>query len=580
MTMPSTSSSHREPLLRIGVGLCVCAAAGLLIYLLVFPNHKATCEAHLRQIALALQNYSDEHGSFPPAYTLGPDNKPWHSWRVLILPQLGEEELYKEYRFDEPWDSEHNRKLAARMPAALGCPANDNEPRTTSYVAFVGERTVWPGPNGARVIAGQANMLQLMEIGDSRIVWTEPRDLSPEEALAEFAKPSVHGEGHHASTCDGKVRFIIVAMRRETLDHAINCCKPRSLDLVAPRPMLAGTKKASELKSTEIVASAHLPLDANKTQIWCGTFQMAWDELRAKCGGSRVDLRPTSVLSDALNQHPFSRKALSPESMLIHADSTGPRNDKALRAEFAKRFPNADVQIHDTPDNPARLRVLAFLEKQLPFQDPFERLRQPLQFGIEERVAVQSFGMIGSNSDEDPEAIFKDQMFICDYVSDEDFIIELATKSQRKDRIVLANVTPEGSLAETWSSVAARIKSPDSHHKRRHLESNETFQAPVLALNLQREYSELYQAIIQPCKMFPQGAAIQSARQEIRFQLDENGAALISIAKIEILTLNGGPVDKPRRLIFDGPFLLALREGENEPYFLAWIATAEVMEKK
>jgi hypothetical protein len=78
---------------------------GALAYSLVGGSRKATCEARLRQIGLALQNYHDQHGSFPPAYTLGPDNKPWHSWRVLILPQLGEQKLYQEYRFDEPWDS-------------------------------------------------------------------------------------------------------------------------------------------------------------------------------------------------------------------------------------------------------------------------------------------------------------------------------------------------------------------------------------------------------------------------------------------------------------------------------------------
>lgn len=567
----------------IGVGLFACAVAGLLIYPLFRPNHKTTCEAHLRQIALALQNYDDEHGSFPPAYTLGPDNKPWHSWRVLILPQLGEERLYKEYRFDEPWDSEHNRKLVGRMPAVFGCPASPGATGTTHYLAFVGARTVWPGPNGARVIAGHANMLQLMEIDHSNIAWTEPRDLSPEKALAEFTKLSVHGDGHHASTCDGKVRFLSIDIGIDTIDHAINCCKPRSLEPAAPRSMLAGTKKASELNSTEIVASAHLPLNADKSQIWCATFQMAWDELRTICGGRRVDLKPRRALSDALNQHPFARKALSPESALVHADVMSPETDEALRTEFAKRFPNAGVQINDSPVDSKQLRVrlLGFLEKQLPFRDPFERLRHPLQFGSDERVEVESFGMMGSNSDEEPDDVFKEQVFIRDYISDDDFIIELATKGRRKDRIVLANVTPSESLAETWSGTAKRIKSPHPQHKRRYLKSNEKFQVPVLALNLQGEYSELHGGIIPTCKRFGNlPARIESAQQEIRFQLDERGAALISMAQIEVLVLNGGPEDVPRRFILDKPFLLALREGENEPYFLAWIATAEVMEKK
>ena len=33
------------------------------------------------------------------------------SWRVLVLPYVEEEALYKQYHFDEPWDSENNKKL-------------------------------------------------------------------------------------------------------------------------------------------------------------------------------------------------------------------------------------------------------------------------------------------------------------------------------------------------------------------------------------------------------------------------------------------------------------------------------------
>jgi hypothetical protein len=223
---------------------------------------------------------------------------------------------------------------------------------------------------------------------------------------------------------------------------------------------------------------------------------------------------------------------------------------------------------------------MAFLEKQLPFKDSFERLRQPLLFGGEEPVEVQSFGMVGSNSNDEPENVFTEQVSIRDYLSDDDFIIELATKSQRKDRIVLASVPAKGSLVETWSSVADRMKSPQAGHKRHRLQSNETFQAPVLVLNLQQEYSGLHGAIVDSCKVFPGRVRIESAQQEIRFKLDENGAALVSMAKIQVITLNGGPEDVPRKFVLDRPFLLALREGENEPYFLAWIATAEVMEKR
>ena len=70
----------------------------------------------LRQLALASLNYMDDHQTYPAAYSTDKAGKPLLSWRVQLLPYLGEEKLYKEFHLDEPWDSEHNKKLIARMP--------------------------------------------------------------------------------------------------------------------------------------------------------------------------------------------------------------------------------------------------------------------------------------------------------------------------------------------------------------------------------------------------------------------------------------------------------------------------------
>src|SRR5436305_5428399 len=62
---------------------------------------------NLKQIALAMHNYHSNNGRFPPAYRAGKGGKALLSWRVLILPYVEQEALYKEFRLDEPWDSEH-----------------------------------------------------------------------------------------------------------------------------------------------------------------------------------------------------------------------------------------------------------------------------------------------------------------------------------------------------------------------------------------------------------------------------------------------------------------------------------------
>src|SRR5262245_40148113 len=54
---------------------------------------RTACANNLKQIGLAFQNYADAHGQFPPAYLADKDGKPMHSWRVLILPFMEQQNL-------------------------------------------------------------------------------------------------------------------------------------------------------------------------------------------------------------------------------------------------------------------------------------------------------------------------------------------------------------------------------------------------------------------------------------------------------------------------------------------------------
>jgi hypothetical protein len=67
--------------------------------------------SRIKSIILAFHNYHDKQNKLPPLYTENAEGKPLHSWRVLLLPYLEENELYKKIKLDEPWDSEHNKQF-------------------------------------------------------------------------------------------------------------------------------------------------------------------------------------------------------------------------------------------------------------------------------------------------------------------------------------------------------------------------------------------------------------------------------------------------------------------------------------
>ena len=49
----------------------------------------------MKEIVMAIEEYKGKNGHYPPAYIADGNGKPLHSWRVLILPFLGYDGLYK-----------------------------------------------------------------------------------------------------------------------------------------------------------------------------------------------------------------------------------------------------------------------------------------------------------------------------------------------------------------------------------------------------------------------------------------------------------------------------------------------------
>jgi hypothetical protein len=183
----------------------------------VHAQRRVECKSHLKQLALAMHNYHDKYGSFPPAYIADKNGRPMHIWRVLLLPFLEFGPLYDQYRFDEPWNGPHNRLLAESAPSQFHCPADSGAKTDTSYLVVVGPKTVFPGASSIKIsdIAdGTSNTILLVETVESGINWLEPRDMRYEEALrginpkTGWGISSHHEGGAEVALADGSVRFL------------------------------------------------------------------------------------------------------------------------------------------------------------------------------------------------------------------------------------------------------------------------------------------------------------------------------------------------------------------------------------
>lgn len=139
-------------------------------------------EGNLRRTVIAMHNYHEKHNHFPPPAITAPDGTPLLSWRVIILPYLGEEKLYQEFRLNEPWDSDHNRKLIARMPEVYKDVGRVDCPRHHTFIqAFVGPGTILDPQR--RVTLGEITLNRgtsntaLAAEGGNPVIWTKPEDI-------------------------------------------------------------------------------------------------------------------------------------------------------------------------------------------------------------------------------------------------------------------------------------------------------------------------------------------------------------------------------------------------------------------
>jgi hypothetical protein len=179
---------------------------------------RSQCSNNEKQICLAIHNYIAVHGSFPPAYTQDKAGKPLLSWRVLILPYLEQDALYKEFHLDEPWDSSHNKAFVANMPVTYRCPAESDDLTSkgkTRYVTPRGKATIFPGTETIKlrdVTDGPSNTIMLVDAGDANaVIWSKPDDwdidAEPNTAAVFSSHSGSQGNGSNFGIADGAVRF-------------------------------------------------------------------------------------------------------------------------------------------------------------------------------------------------------------------------------------------------------------------------------------------------------------------------------------------------------------------------------------
>ncbi len=175
----------------------------------------------LRQMSLAALNFESAYQHLPghAIYTERPGRggEPLLSWRVSILPFIGQQALYEQFNLDEPWDSPNNLALVEFMPQIFAHPLTENGMTVFQAVTTIrgdGPTSVFTIGNEERVgfgsiTDGSSNTMLFAEANvDEAVIWTKPEDLVYDEMdpLMGLGEAFL-GLGFTLALADGSVHF-------------------------------------------------------------------------------------------------------------------------------------------------------------------------------------------------------------------------------------------------------------------------------------------------------------------------------------------------------------------------------------
>jgi prepilin-type processing-associated H-X9-DG protein len=127
---------------------------------------------------------------------------------LLCCPYVDEDGLYRQFFLNQPWDSEHNKKLIEKMPRIFAPPLGvKSKPGHTFYRMFDCPDSMFRTKKLADVADGLANTLMIFEAGESEI-WTKPDELDydPKKPLPKLG--GHFDNGMNVAFADGMVKFI------------------------------------------------------------------------------------------------------------------------------------------------------------------------------------------------------------------------------------------------------------------------------------------------------------------------------------------------------------------------------------
>ncbi len=296
--------------------------------------------------------------------------------------------------------------------------------------------------------------------------------------------------------------------------------------------------------------------------IWCGTFQLIWNDLKNDLAKQDIVFTPQLKVIENLNKETFTVNDLSEKYYYKKVGTPSLQLKEEIEKAIKEKF-NETSDILDDFEwenrDPKDYFLYAMLKKNFEFEKAFEEFENG-EFGSYKNVKY--FG-IKKNSESDE---LRKQVEVLYYNSKDDFAIKLKTKQE--DEVILCK-NPKGN---TFNEMYQNIEQQKNTYKgNKNLQEGELLKVPNIKLKEKTEFTEIQNKPF----YFLNGDEheIEKSLQTIEFELDKTGGKIKSEAGMMVKNTSGIMPDEIREFTIDNTFAIFLVEqGKEKPYFAGKIS--------
>lgn len=313
---------------------------------------------------------------------------------------------------------------------------------------------------------------------------------------------------------------------------------------------------------TQITTALTLEDEIKNNTIWCGTFQLIWNDLKNDLAKQDIKFNPQLQIIENLNKETFTTNDLTEKYYYKKVGTPSLKLKEEIEKAIKNKF-NEKSDILDDFDwenrDPKDYFLYVMLKKEFKFNKAFEEFENGTFKNYEN---VKYFGIKKSNENSE----LRNQVSVLYYNSKDDFAIKLKTKQE--DEVILCKNPNGNTFNEIYKNILKQEKEYDGL---KNIQEGELLKIPNIRINEKTEFTEIQDKPF----FFSNGDeySIEKALQTIQFELDRTGGKIKSEAGMMVKNESAIMLEEVREFSIDDTFAIFLiEEGKNNPYFAGKIS--------